>query len=133
MQAIVRKMMCAFLTLICVTATALAVADGEIHGIVTDNAGKPIRGAMVKATAGDKTVARFTQRDGRYQITVPAGSYEVSADAYGLAAKRQTKDTAQAGETNFSLTPRFSMGRLTSAELESLLPDNQQTRLIRAN
>jgi len=133
MQAIVRKMMCAFLTLICVTATALAVADGEIHGIVTDNAGKPIRGAMVKATAGDKTVARFTQRDGRYQITVPAGSYEVSADAYGLAAKRQTKDTAQAGETNFSLTPRFSMARLTSAELESLLPDNQQTRLIRAN
>jgi len=69
-----------------------------IHGVVTDNAGKPVRGAMVKATLGGKTVTRFTQADGRYEIALPAGSYDLTVEAYGFNSKRQSnKDASQAG------------------------------------
>jgi hypothetical protein len=131
MQPVIRRLLWALLTLISATGQVSA-SDAEIHGVVTDNAGKPVRGALVKAHAGDRSVSRFTQKDGRYEITIPDGNYDVTVDAYGFAPKRQAKDTTQSGETNFSLTPRFDMTRLTSAELENLLPDNPQTRLIRA-
>jgi virginiamycin B lyase len=130
MQALARRTLWSILAVICATAT-LSAADVEIHGVVTTKTGKPVRGALVKAIAGDKSVSRFTQQDGRYEITVPAGSYDVTVDAYGFAGKRQTTDAAQAGETNFTLTPRFDMTRLTSADLQELLPDNEQTKLIR--
>src|SRR4029077_338667 len=109
----------------------LAASDTKIHGVVKDNAGKPVRGALVKASVGTESISRFTQKDGRYEITVPARSSDVTVDAYGFAEKRQTKDPTQAGDTNFSLTPRFEMKRLTSAELQELLPDNEETKLIR--
>jgi virginiamycin B lyase len=113
-------------------ATALSAADVVIHGVVTDNAGKPVRGAIVKAAAGNLSVSAYSQNDGRYEVTVPAGSYDVSADAYGFGPKRQTLDAVPAGETNFTLQPRIDVTRLTAAELDSLLPDTAQMRLIRA-
>ena len=100
-----------------------AVADSSlgIHGVVIDNAGKPVRGAMVKATEGGKTVTRFTHADGRYEIALPAGTYDLTVEAYGFNPKREKdKDPSQAGETNFTLTPGFSVARLTSAELQRL-------------
>jgi len=112
-------------------STALAASDAVIRGVVTDNAGKPIRGALVKATAGYKSVTRYSQKDGRYEITLPNGKYVVSAEAYLFESRRQTKDTAQEGETNFSLSPRVDVNLLTGSELESLLPDNVETRRIR--
>jgi virginiamycin B lyase len=121
-----------FLAMTCL-ATTLAASDVVIRGVVADSAGKPIRGAIVKATAGDMSVSRYSQNDGRYEIAVRAGNYEVSAEAYGFATKRQSKDAAQAGDTNFSLTPRFDIDRLSGAELDGLLPDNKDTRLIRAS
>jgi streptogramin lyase len=131
MHAVVRKLSWVFLAVICVTAT-LSAAEAEIHGLVTDNSGKPVRGAVVKASVADKSLSRFTQKDGRYEIMVAPGVYDVTVDAYGFAAKKKVADTSQPGETNFSLTTRFDMTRLTSAELQTLLPDNPQTRFIRA-
>lgn len=125
MHEVIQKMLWAFLAVICVTATLYA-SDMGIHGMVTDSAGKPIRGAMVKARSGDKTVVRFTQADGRYEITLPQGIYDVAAEVYGFGPKTQTKDTTQVSDTNFILTPKFDLGRLTSAELETLLPDSQK-------
>src|SRR6266478_2661208 len=87
------------------TSASLPAADAIIRGSVTDNDGKPVRGAMVKAQAGYKIVTRYSQKDGRYEITVPAGHYAVTADAFGYSARRADKDTAQAGETNFKLSP----------------------------
>ena len=113
-------------------ATALSAADAMIHGVITDTAGKPVRGAIVKATAGSLSVSAYSQNDGRYEITVPAGSVDVSADAYGFGPKRQTTDASKAAEVNFSLSPRLDITRLNAAELDGLLPDNQQTRMIRA-
>jgi streptogramin lyase len=116
----------------CIHAAA-AASDAVIRGVVSDNAGKPIRGAMVKATAGAKTIARFSQKDGRYEFSLPAGKYNVSAEAFGFAVRSQSKDTAQAGDTNLSLVPRFDLTRITGAEVEGLLPDNTETRSLRVN
>jgi virginiamycin B lyase len=131
MQAAARKIFWVFLTVIGLTAGLSAANTTTIRGVVTDNAGKPISGAMVTATAGTKLVARFSQNDGRYQIALPAGNYEIAAEAYGFASKRVTKDATQVDDLNFSLTPRFSGAQLTSAEVEELLPDNQETRLLK--
>ena len=114
----------------------LGVSGGDLHhraaicrrnvvikGVVTDNAGKPVRGAIVKAIAGNKTVTRFSQKDGQYDITVPAGTYDMMVDAYGFAVKRQSVDTSKMGSTDIRLTPRFDVARLRGSEMESLLPD----------
>jgi streptogramin lyase len=119
------------LTALCM-ASSVAASGAEIHGKVTNDAGKPVRGAMVKASLGGKTVTRFTQADGRYTFELPQGNYDLTVEAYGFNPKRQSnKDASQTDETNFILTPGFAVARLTSAELQSLLPDNTQTRFIR--
>jgi hypothetical protein len=63
-----------FLAGTCTTLALSAANTKTIHGVVTDRAGEPIRGAMITATAGTNLVARFSQNDGRYQITPPARS-----------------------------------------------------------
>ena len=128
----IRAILWAFVVVIGVSAS-LAASDAVIRGVVTDNAGKPIRGALVRAMTGYKMVTRYSQKDGRYEITVPAGKYSVTADAFGYSSKREDKDTEIAGETNFKLTPRIDVTRLTGAEVEGLLPDNRETKLIKAS
>ena len=98
-------------------SASLVAADMVIKGTVTDNSGKPVRGALVKAALADRDISRFTQKDGTYQISLPSGSYEVSVDAYGYAVKRQAKDASQAGDLNFALTPRWDVTHLTGAEV----------------
>jgi len=116
----------------CVTAS-LAAATSAIKGIVTDSSGKPVRGAVISAKSGIKTISRFSQTDGKYEIAVPAGTYDVSVEAYGFAVKRISVDAAKAGETNFNLSSaNLSLGLLTGSELESLLPDTPGTRLLRS-
>ena len=115
-----------FCVVFCVVGT-LAAADATIHGVVTDAAGKPVRGAVVKATAGNLSVSGYSQNDGRYEISVPAGTYSVTADAFGFTSKSEDKVVAQAGETNFKLSPRIDVTRLTGAEVLGLLPDDSGT------
>lgn len=130
MQSITQRALSVFLSFVCAAMRLAASNTATIHGIVTDTAGKPIRGAMITASKGDELVARFSQADGRYEITLLTGTYDLNVKAYGYASKNQTQDATQGGETNFSLTPRFNLTQLTSAEVEQLLPDNQETRLL---
>ncbi len=125
------RILLAFLAVICFQAPLFA-ADAVIKGVVTDNAGKPVRGAIVKAIAGYKTVTRFSQNDGRYEITVPAGSYDLMVDAYGFAVKRQSIDTTKMASTDFRLTPKFDVARLSGSEMESLLPDAPDARQLKS-
>ena len=127
-----RKMLWAFLALTCVTGS-LAASDAVIKGVVTDSAGKPLRGATISVASGIKTVSRFSQKDGKYEITVAGGTYAVSVEAYGFAVKRMSVETTKGGETNFSLsTASLNLARLTGSELESLLPDTPEARLLKA-
>ena len=132
MKTVARRMLWAFLTVLCAMAP-LAASTNVIQGVVTDSSGKPIRGAVVSAKSGIKTISRFSQKDGKYEIAVASGTYDVTVEAYGFAVKKVSVDTAKAGETNFNLVPaNLSLGRLTGSELESLLSDTPETRLLRS-
>lgn len=133
MKTFVGRMLWSLPAVLCLASTGSA-ATSVIHGTITDSSGKPLRGAAVSAKAGIKTITRFSQGDGKYEIAVAAGTYNVTAEAYGFAGKNVSVDTSKATETNFSLAPaNLSLGRLSGSELESLLPDTQETRLLRSH
>jgi hypothetical protein len=118
MTRITRAMLLSFWALLWISAPMFA-ADVVIKGTVTDSAGKPVRGAMVSAFAGIKTISRFSQKDGRYEITVAGGTYQVSAEAYGYGIKQATVNTRKPGPTNFKLTAEsMDLRRFTGAEEE---------------
>src|SRR5712692_1515440 len=101
-----------------VSTNAVMAADGSIPGVVADDAGKPIRGAIVKATLGRNSVARFTDASGRYQISGLQGeSYDVSATAWGFGSKTLKVGAGQASDANFSLNHKWDLNRISEAEL----------------
>ena len=58
---------------------------GDIAGKVTDSGtGAPVKGAPVKTTDG---YADTTEADGSYDLSVPVGTYDVTAQAFGYQAK----------------------------------------------
>ncbi len=128
-----RRISWVFLAVLLCAASPLAASTTVIKGVVTDASGKPVRAAVISAKSGIKTISRFSQSDGKYEIALAAGTYDVTVEAYGFAVKRAAVDTSKMGETNFSLaSANLSLGRLTGSELESLLPDTQQTRMLRS-
>jgi streptogramin lyase len=132
MRRMIRRIFCVVVMLLSGGAM-LSAADTVIKGVVTDSAGKPVRGAMVSAAAGTKTVSRYSQKDGRYELTVAGGTYEVAAEAYGFGVKRITVDTAKPGATNFKLTAEnMDVRRFTGAEEESALPDTPDMRYLKS-
>src|SRR5262245_60239733 len=84
-------------------------ADAIIQGVISDSAGKPIRGALVKVSVNGRAVSRYSSNDGRYELPVAPGKYDIVAEAYGFAAKRVQKDSAEAGPVNFTLTPGWTV------------------------
>jgi DNA-binding beta-propeller fold protein YncE len=130
MQPIIRRATPAFLALVFVVVRLGAAPTATVQGIITDKSGKPIRAAMITASKGDERVTRFSQADGKYEIKVQPGTYDLESRAYGYSVKRLTKDVSQPDGTSFSLNRSFTITQLTSAEVEQLLPDNQDTRLI---
>lgn len=119
--------------LLVVLNTAVAASHPAIRGIVTDELGKPIRGALVTATAGDRSVTVFSRHDGSYEMGIVHGNYDVSVDAYGFGTEVRTIDARarQSTNANFKLKPVWDVTHLSGAEIENLLPNNPQTRLIR--
>jgi hypothetical protein len=102
----------------------LAGADTVIREVVTDNSGKPIRGALARAQEDYKIITRFSQKDAKFEISVPSGNYSVPADAFGYASIRADKDTAKVGDVNFKLSPCTDVSRLSGEDIKNLLPDN---------
>ena len=99
-------------------------ADAVIRGVVADSAGKPIAGALVKATLGSKSVSRYTGADGRYELTVAPGTYALVAEAFGYATERRSRDSAADGPANFSLGSSWSVTQFTGADIDRLIPDD---------
>ncbi len=58
----ITRILLALLAVICFQASLFA-ADVVVKGVVTDNAGKPVRGAIVKAIAG--------YQDGSHPVSLP--------------------------------------------------------------
>ncbi|MBI3048043.1 MAG: carboxypeptidase regulatory-like domain-containing protein [Acidobacteria bacterium] len=99
-------------------------ADALIRGTVTDAGGKPIAGALVKATLGSKSVSRYTGADGRYELTVSPGTYALVVEAFGFATERRSKDAAEAAAANFALAPSWSVTQFIGADIDQLIPDD---------
>ncbi len=83
-----------------------SLADaGYLNGSVRDTGGTPISGAQVVATPGNW--ATSSHASGDYNITLPAGTYSVAADAPLFSANTKSSVTVVAGNTtheNFTLT-----------------------------
>jgi hypothetical protein len=71
-----------------VQRVALTTTHGELHGIVRDNRGQPLRGAVVSAL-GATTAFAVSDREGRYAFRdLPAGPYLVRAHLQGYLRER---------------------------------------------
>ena len=90
-------------------AVSLFGADATLRGVVTDTSGKPVRGAIVKATLGPKSISRFTQTDGRYEIPVTAGSYQMSVGC--IRIRREVSDERHCPGRRHQLHSDTEMGR----------------------
>jgi hypothetical protein len=74
-----------------------AAAPGSVYGVVTDDIGVPIAGAMVSAV-GAVTVFAVSDENGRFEITTLApGSYLIRAHRQGFNTSRSRSVDVQAG------------------------------------
>jgi N-acetylneuraminic acid mutarotase len=96
---------------------------GEVAGKVTDAAsGAAVAGATVTATdAGGNSFATIAQADGTYDLRAPAGTYRLTAAAFGYGQKTTTGVQVVRGEkasANFDLDIQPTQtvsGRVTDA------------------
>ena len=74
-----------------------AVMPGSVTGVVTDDTGVPVVGAMVSAV-GAVTVFAVSDENGRFEIaTLAPGSYLIRAHRKGFTASRSRSVDVQAG------------------------------------
>ena len=81
---------------------------GSLSGYVSDaSTTAPINGATVTAV-GPQTLSTTSNPDGSYALTLPVGTYNVTASAYGYQPNTVTGVVITAGgntQQNFALTP----------------------------
>jgi len=81
---------------------------GTLAGTVTDaSTGSPVEGAAVHVV-GPTDRTTFTGADGTYSITLPVGTYDVTASHFGYLSETATGVVVTEGATttqNFALTP----------------------------
>jgi Carboxypeptidase regulatory-like domain len=98
-----------------------AQAPGTIRGRVFDTRGEPLAGASVSAL-GTHCVA-VTRRDGSYQMTLPAGRYELHARHVGYVEMANTV-TLEEGQVELAeFRAERSTTRNRSASGRRQLPD----------
>ena len=109
-----------------------AASEGSITGVVTDDAGKPLRGAPVTARIDNMSVSRYTDASGKYLITgLKSGSYKISATAYGFGSKTVDKEiSTSATDVAFSLKPNWNPTQISTAEYISAFGDDKDVRNI---
>jgi hypothetical protein len=86
------------------TAAPSTAAPGVLYGVVTDDSGAPVAGAMVSAIGGI-TVFAVSDARGRFEMTAPVpGAYLIRAHRKGFVASRtQTLEVRSGGRTSSTL------------------------------
>ena len=82
------------------TAAVWAQATAQMHGVVSDQSGAAIAGAMVKATQTDTGISRTvtSEPDGAYVISnLPLGPYQLEVNKEGFSTVVQMGITLQVG------------------------------------
>jgi N-acetylneuraminic acid mutarotase len=100
------------------TAAFASGPHGEVAGKVTDDdTGAPLAGAAV--TVGDRSAT--TAADGTYDLSVPAGTYDVTAAAYGYRTAKATGVTVADGA---EVTESFALTALPSSDVHGTVVDD---------
>lgn len=109
-----------------------AASEGSISGVVTDEAGKPLRGAPITARLENMSISRYSDASGKYQITgLKPGNYKLSATAYGYAAKLVDKEIGGgATDVAFSLKPNWNPSIISTSEYISAFGDDKDIHKI---
>ncbi len=112
-----------------------ATSEGSITGVVTDDAGKPLRGAAVTAKIDNMSVSRYTDASGKYLIAgLKPGSYKISATAYAFGSKAVDTDiSTSTANVAFSLKPNWNPTQISTAEYISAFGNDKDVRNIEAN
>ena len=104
-------------------AVALVATGGTLAGDVTDvMSSDPIGGARVEATVGGRTFSASTDGDGHFELFLGAGTYTVTASAFGYQSALATGVEVETDVTttqDFFLAPlprRDISGTVTSEE-----------------
>jgi carboxypeptidase family protein len=93
--------------------------QGTITGQVTDaSTGKPVAGAKVTASPG--SYGTITGSNGNYDLTLPAGTYTLTAADYGYQTETQTGVQVTAGQT---LTENIALTAEPSGTLSGTVTD----------
>ena len=117
-------------------------ADPVLHGTINAPSGEPMAGATVSAKAPGTNITRtvFTDAQGNYYFPpLPAGKYQVWAQALTFATGRGDVDLAEASRQDFTLAPlkdfvRQLPGDVLLASLPSdTVDDKRMQRLVRNN
>jgi virginiamycin B lyase len=116
------------------SGTVAAVSEGSVTGVVTDDAGKPLRGAPVTARVENMSISRYSDASGKYQLTgLKPGNYKISATAYGYESKSVDKEIGGgAADVAFSLRPSWNASRISTAEYVSAFGNDKEIRKIEA-
>ena len=124
----------ALLLVLALSGRLVAASDGSISGVVTDDAGKPLRGASVIVNIDNMSVARYTDAMGRYQITgLKPGKYKIAATAWGYGSKTAEKDiSGSTTDVTFSLKPNWNPLQISTAEYISAFGDEKEMRHVEA-
>jgi subtilisin family serine protease len=111
-------------------AVALVATGGTLAGTITDSlTDDPIAGARVTANDGTRDFSVVTGSDGTYELLLAAGTYDVSATAFGYFASTPSAVVIETDQTTteniaLQLLPRFTLsGTVTAAEDGSPLAD----------
>src|SRR5688500_3350347 len=98
-------------------APVSARAAGSLNGVVNDERGGPVRGAMVSAVGMSAMATAVSDQNGRYAIdALPAGEYMVRAHRTGFAASRRQSVRVAAGAT---VVPQLQLRRIDSVTATS--------------
>jgi hypothetical protein len=90
------------------TVTITVKNTGVVKGIVLDDNGKPVDGALVEIVASDgKTYSFTTAPDGSFSIAIPPGSFtwKISKDGYGTITGSSTVDILGENTLDLAGTP----------------------------
>lgn len=119
---------------------AYASADARVHGVVHDQSGAVVPGAVVLLldTATRQTISAVTNARGEFEVAgLSAGSYELSASAAGFDTSREPMQLADTSDQSVAVTLRVApqhasvdvTGRLTpsAVRVEDARPRTNDT------
>jgi hypothetical protein len=108
-----RRILLAVAVIACIASPAFA-QTGQINGLITDNTGGVVPGAIVKATEAATGLSRdtVTGADGRYTFTsLRPTTYTISAELTGFQTSQRTGVVLQANQ-NATVNIKLELGNL---------------------